>query len=66
VREASQAARLLATAGVASIVVDCESGYVRLGLARTLAADLGGVAVRLEELSADGLSSLVKSVRGAA
>jgi magnesium chelatase subunit D len=66
VQEAARAARLLASAGVASIVVDCESGYVRLGLAATLAAELGGVAIRLEDLSADGLSSLVKSVRKAA
>jgi magnesium chelatase subunit D len=51
---------------VASVVVDCESGPVRLGLAARLAADLGGDCVRLDELSADGLSGLVRDVRKAA
>ncbi|MFF0308931.1 magnesium chelatase subunit D family protein [Streptosporangium sp. NPDC004379] len=36
--------------GVASVVVDCESGPVRLGLARRLAALLGAPAVPLEDL----------------
>ncbi|MDQ1675061.1 MAG: magnesium chelatase subunit [Actinomycetota bacterium] len=61
---ASAAARLFG--GVASVVVDCESGPVRLGLAGRLAADLGGDCVRLGELSADGLSGLVREARGAA
>ncbi len=47
-------------------MVDCESGHVRLGLAGVLAGDLGGIAVRLDELSADGLSGLVRTVRKAA
>jgi Mg-chelatase subunit ChlD len=66
VAEARAAARLLAATGVASVVVDCESGPIRLGLAAALAVDLAGVAVRLDELSADGLSGLVRDVRGAA
>jgi magnesium chelatase subunit D len=45
------------------VVVDCESGPVRLGLARELAAGLGGVAVTLEELRADTVSALVRDVR---
>jgi magnesium chelatase subunit D len=61
---ASAAAGLLR--GVASVVVDCESGPVRLGLAARLAADLGGDCVRLDELSADGLSGLVRGARRAA
>lgn len=36
--------------GVASVVVDCESGPVRLGLARALAVRLGAPAVPLEDL----------------
>ena len=64
--EARAAARLLAGTGVASVVVDCETGMVRLGLAAALAADLGAVAVRLDQLSADGLSGLVRDVRRAA
>ncbi|MER5492748.1 putative cobaltochelatase [Streptomyces sp. NPDC002490] len=66
VRRAARAARLLAADRVASVVVDCESGPVRLGLAGRLAADLGGTPVTLEELRADALAGLVKDVRGAA
>jgi magnesium chelatase subunit D len=63
---ASRAARLLAAEGTASVVVDCESGPVRLGLAGALARDLAGAAVTLEELRADTVSALVKDVRGRA
>ncbi|UGY90677.1 putative cobaltochelatase [Streptomyces gobiensis] len=58
-----RAARLLAAEGTASVVVDCESGPVRLGLAGALAQELGGPAVTLEELRADAVSALVKDVR---
>ncbi|MGG8405580.1 magnesium-chelatase subunit D, partial [Streptomyces sp. 12297] len=57
--------RLLADGGVASVVVDCESGPVRLGLAGRLAADLGGTAVTLDGLRADSIAGLVKDVRTA-
>ncbi|WP_326691301.1 MULTISPECIES: putative cobaltochelatase [unclassified Streptomyces] len=57
---ARQAARLLAAEGTASVVVDCEAGHVRLGLARELAGELGGTAVTLEELRADTVSELVR------
>ena len=50
-----------ALAGVAAIVVDCESGPVRLGLAVRLAAQLDGRAVRLEELAADSLTGVVRA-----
>ncbi|WP_327252086.1 putative cobaltochelatase [Streptomyces sp. NBC_01244] len=59
----ARSARLLAAGGVASVVVDCESGPVRLGLAGVLAADLGGLAVTLDGLRADSLAGLVKNVR---
>jgi magnesium chelatase subunit D len=36
--------------GVATVVVDCESGPVRLGLARRLAAALDGDCVPLDAL----------------
>ncbi|GAA2236142.1 hypothetical protein GCM10010232_23600 [Streptomyces amakusaensis] len=62
---ASRAARLHAAGGTAAIVVDCESGPVRLGLAGTLAADLQGSAVTLDELRADAIAGLVKSARSA-
>ena len=63
---AARAARLLGAASVASVVVDCESGPVRLGLAAALAGELGGLAVTLAELRADTVSALVKDVRRAA
>ncbi|WP_055702180.1 MULTISPECIES: putative cobaltochelatase [Streptomyces] len=64
VARAGRAARLFASEGVASVVVDCESGYVRLGLAGQLAGELGGTAVTLDELRADSIAGLVKDVQG--
>ncbi|HEX8760086.1 MAG TPA: magnesium chelatase subunit D family protein [Pseudonocardiaceae bacterium] len=60
------AAGLLRRDGVASIVVDCESGMVRLGLAGQLAIAMGGGCVRLEELSADAVAGLVRAARSVA
>ncbi|MFE0521914.1 putative cobaltochelatase [Streptomyces sp. NPDC058954] len=60
---AGRAARLFAADGVASVVVDCESGPVRLGLAGQLAGDLGGTAVTLDELRAESIAGLVKDVQ---
>ncbi|MFF9506012.1 putative cobaltochelatase [Streptomyces sp. NPDC014724] len=61
---ASRAARLHEVEGTASVVVDCESGPVRLGLAGSLARDLGGTAVTLDELRAESIAGLVKDVQG--
>ncbi|MER6095710.1 putative cobaltochelatase [Streptomyces sp. NPDC001728] len=63
---AARAARLHAAEGTASVVVDCETGPVRLGLARELARELGGTAVTLDELRADSIAGLVKDVQAAA
>lgn len=63
--DAHAAAALLATAGTASVVVDCEAGPVRLGLAATLATALDGQLLRLDELAADALAATVRSVRAA-
>jgi magnesium chelatase subunit D len=60
------AAGLLAVAGTASVVVDCESGPVRLGLAGVLGAHLGAETLRLEELAAETLAATVRSAREAA
>ncbi|MFF0205072.1 putative cobaltochelatase [Streptomyces sp. NPDC005017] len=60
---ASRAAGLFAAGEVASVVVDCESGPVRLGLAGKLAGELGGTAVTLDELRADSIAGLVKDVQ---
>jgi magnesium chelatase subunit D len=60
------AAALLRRDGVASIVVDCESGPVRLGLPDQLAVALGGGCLRLTELSADAVVGVVRAVRSVA
>ena len=63
--DSHSAAGLLAAAGTASVVVDCESGPVRLGLAGTLGARLGAQTLRLEELAADSLAATVRTARAA-
>ncbi|WP_405187657.1 putative cobaltochelatase [Streptomyces anulatus] len=62
---AGRAGRLHRSEGTAAVVVDCESGYVRLGLAGELARELGGTAVTLDELRADSIAGLVKDVTAA-
>ncbi|MET8703699.1 putative cobaltochelatase [Kitasatospora sp. NPDC004723] len=63
VKQSHRAAGLLAAQGVASVVLDCESGPVRLGLAGALAARLRATSVTLDELRADGVASLVRENR---
>jgi magnesium chelatase subunit D len=55
------AAALLVAEGAAAVVVDCETSYVRLGLAEQLAAQLRAPTVRLEQLRADYLTEAVRS-----
>ena len=55
-RARTAAARLVAE-GAAAVVVDCETSYVRLGLAEQLAGHLGAPAVRLAQLRADDLTA---------
>ncbi|MGF7123470.1 magnesium chelatase subunit D family protein [Rhodococcus sp. TAF43] len=61
VSRAKRAAAMLADTGAASIVVDCETGMVRLGLAAELARDLRGGYVRLAELSAQQVAGVVRA-----
>ncbi len=53
------AARLVAE-GAAAVVVDCETSFVRLGLAEQLAVHLGAPSVRLAQLRADDLTQIVR------
>ncbi|GBG35671.1 magnesium chelatase subunit D family protein [Mycobacterium montefiorense] len=55
------AASRLVAEGTAAVVVDCETSYVRLGLAGQLAHQLGAPVVRLEQLQADHLTRAVRS-----
>lgn len=66
VEDSLRVAGFLAADGVASVVVDCERGPVRLGLAARLAAALGGACVRLDELSSDVVTGVVRAARSAA
>lgn len=54
------AAALLVAENVASVVVDCETSYVRLGLAGELADQLAAPVLRLEQLRADYLAHAVR------
>ncbi|RSN29931.1 putative cobaltochelatase [Amycolatopsis sp. WAC 04169] len=60
VQRARQAAGLLA-GNVTSIVMDCESGKMRLGLAAELAEHLGAEHVPVAEVAADTLAGAVRS-----
>jgi magnesium chelatase subunit D len=62
VTAAHRAAALLAAARVTSVVVDCESGAIRLGLAAGLARALEGSLLRLEELAAGPLAASVRAI----
>ena len=58
-----KAALALRSSGVASVVVDTEEGYVKLGMAGSLAESLGARCLRLEELRVEDLVSLVERRR---
>ncbi len=58
---AREAAARLVAEGAAAVVVDCETSYVRLGLAQQLAGHLGAPAVRLAQLRADNLTDVVRT-----
>ncbi len=55
------AAQLLVAEGAAAVVVDCETSYVRLGLAGDLAGQLKAPVLRLEQLRADYLARAVRA-----
>ncbi|MGK3204203.1 putative cobaltochelatase [Amycolatopsis sp. MEPSY49] len=52
--------------GVTTIVMDCESGKMRLGLAAELAAHLGAEHVPLADVAAESLASAVRARTGKA
>ena len=61
--EPQAAALRLRRDGVASVMVDCESGPVRLGLAAALAQALGAEYLSLDDLGDLSVSTLAGSVR---
>jgi magnesium chelatase subunit D len=60
---ARRAAQLLAADGVDAVVVDCETGPVRLGLAADLAVHLGAEHLPLGEVTVEGLTGAVRADR---
>lgn len=64
VPRARAAATLLANDAVTSIVVDCERGMIRLGLAAELARELRGGYLRLAELTGDSVADVVRAGAG--
>jgi magnesium chelatase subunit D len=63
VGDAHRAAALLAAARVTSVVLDCETGPVRLGLADGLATALRGIVLPPAELAAGPLADTVRALR---
>ncbi|MDN4517133.1 VWA domain-containing protein [Mycolicibacterium austroafricanum] len=62
VNRSRQAAAHLARQGVGAVVVDCENGRIRMGLAHTLAEYLAADHVRLSQVSAEALTDIVRDV----
>jgi len=60
VERSREAAGRLARSGVDSLVVDCESGGFRLGLASVLAEHLGAQHVPIAEVSAEALTGAIR------
>jgi magnesium chelatase subunit D len=58
--EALAAASQIRADGIPSIVLDTDSGLIRLGHGQVLAGALGGRHLRLEELRADSLLSVIR------
>ncbi|MEV6275933.1 VWA domain-containing protein [Nocardia sp. NPDC051832] len=61
---ARTAAEMLARDAVTAMVVDCERGMIRLGLAADLARDLRAGYLRLAELTGDAVADAVRAGSG--
>ena len=59
-REVQAVASLVDAQRVPSVVIDTESGFIRLGLARPIAEAMGGRYLQLEDLQADSLARIVR------
>ncbi len=60
VEEAKRIAQSIASAGIQTIAVDTERGFLSFGLVKQLSEAMGGKYLRLEELSAAPIVSAVK------
>jgi magnesium chelatase subunit D len=66
VRRAHTAAAALGATGLASVVVDCETGRFRLGLAGRLADLLDATHVPVDQVDAAALAGAARTTRGVA
>ena len=64
VARSRMAAEYVHSQRISSVVVDCESGRMRMGLARVLAEHLGAEHVWLGEVNADALTGIVRDATG--
>jgi magnesium chelatase subunit D len=62
VGRARRAAAAVAGTGAAGVVVDCERGLVRLGLAPEIAHAMGGVCLRLDQITGDSVAHAIRAV----
>ncbi|MCH7738396.1 MAG: putative cobaltochelatase [Chloroflexi bacterium] len=58
--EAYAAAGIIADGKIPAVVVDTESGFIRLGMVRPVAEAMGAQYLKLEDLRADGLAEAVR------
>jgi magnesium chelatase subunit D len=59
--EAYAAAGIIGEEKVPSVVVDTESGFLRLGMAEPVAEAMGAQYLKLEDLRADNLAEAIRS-----
>ncbi|TFV54186.1 VWA domain-containing protein, partial [Mycobacterium sp. PS03-16] len=64
VERSRRAAEHLAAQGLAAVVVDCETGRMRMGLAQTLARHMDADHVGLAEVTAEALTGIVRDATG--
>jgi magnesium chelatase subunit D len=60
VEEAKTVAHAISSAGIKSIAIDTERDFITFGLVKQICAEMGGKYLRLEELSAAPIASVVR------
>jgi magnesium chelatase subunit D len=60
VEEAKRVARAISSAGIKSIAIDTERGFITFGLVKQICAEMDGTYFQLEELSAAPIASAVR------
>jgi len=60
--DANEVAARIKDAGISSLVIDSEKGYIAFGLAQTLSQEMGAKYLKLEDLQADQIADVVKGI----